>query len=490
MQNQSHLKNLFSHTIFYGIGIALNKSVSFILLPVYTKYFSTEQIGLFTLIQSISFFLGLIYMLGVETSFMKFFIASEKRESKSEVYTSSLMLLSVTSIIFSLLIYFNADGISNLFNFKEKSESVFLIKILSVLMVADTLYRFPLLLFRAELNTRIYVLINLLTFFINITSSCIFIIVMKMGIEAIFYSSIISVLITFIIGLFLTRKFISSKINLDRIKELLVFGNKFVYIGIFILLIDVSDRFFLKYFYDESVVGIYSANYRLASVMGLIIAAFRFSWTPYFLNLKENPENKKIISSIFTYYVFAGLLMFLFFSLLTNPLVKISFFGYNFLNENFWSGLKIVPLILFAYFFSGLYAILNAAPFFTNNTGSLLAISLSGLIINLLFNFLLIPQFEMTGAALSTLITYFGMFLIIFYYSQKIYRINFEWKRISVMIMLSAAVFIAGYFFVNSINLSPASDIILNLFLLAIFVCGTALFKVIDLRKINLLWKK
>ncbi len=82
MENESHVKRLFSQTVIYGLGIMLNKSVSFILLPVYTKYFPPEQIGLFTLVQSISFFLGVIYMFGVETSFMKFFIDSKTGQEK------------------------------------------------------------------------------------------------------------------------------------------------------------------------------------------------------------------------------------------------------------------------------------------------------------------------------------------------------------------------------------------------------------------------
>lgn len=490
MENNSHVKKLFSQTVIYGLGIILNKSVSFILLPLYTNYFDPGQIGLFALIQSLSFFLGVIYMFGVETSFMKFFIDSTKEIEKSVIYSSSLIFLTFTSVILSLLIYLNSDNISSLFQFSETAESIYLIQILSLLMLVDTMSRFPLLLFRAELNSKMYAYINLLTFIINIVCNIIFIVFLRTGVEAIFYSYIISVSVTFILGLILTRKYLTFKVSFEKIKELLIFGNKFIYIGIFVLVIDVSDKFFLKYFFDESMVGIYSANYRLASVMGFAIAAFRFSWTPYFLNLTSNPENKKIISTVFTYFTFIGLLLFLILSAFLSQIVKLSLFGFNFLDVNYWEGLEIVPVVLLAYFFSGLYTTLNAAPFFTNNTGSLLLITLTGLVTNIILNFLLIPAFNITGAALSTMITYLVMFIVIYVYSQKIYRIEFDWKRIYKITLLTVVFFSLSFFGVSKLNLSDGLIVMINLLLIGLFILMVNSLHLIELKKISILWKK
>ncbi len=357
-------------------------------------------------------------------------------------------------------------------------------------MLVDTVSRFPLLLFRAELNSKTYAYINLLAFVFNIGFNILFIVFLSFGVEAIFYSYIISVIVTFILGLILTKKYLTLKVSFGKFKELLAYGNKFIYIGIFILIIDVSDKFFLKYFFDESIVGIYSANYRLASVMGFTIAAFRFSWTPYFLNLTSNPENKQIISTVFTYFTFTGLLLFLIFSMFLDQIVRISFFGLNFLDVNYWEGLKIVPVVLLAYFFSGLYATLNAAPFFTNNTGSLLMITLSGLIINILFNFLLIPVLNITGAALSTMITYFVMFIIIYHYSQKIYRITFDWAKIYKLTLLTAVFFALSFFGVNAMKLSVGFTMLINFVLVGLFLFLVNGLKIIELNKLSILWKK
>lgn len=490
MSGESHVKRLVAQTVIYGLGIILNKSVNFILLPLYTKYFTPEETGLFTLVQSLSLFLGVIYAFGIETSFMKFFIDARDDKAKAQIYTSSIVLLSTTSIILSALLFFFSSGITDLFGFTGRDESIYLIKILSILLIVDTVYRFPLLLFRARLDSRTYSYINMLTFFVNIISNVIFIVILRTGVEGIFYSYIISVGVTLIAGLIITSNYITRDISFKRIQELLSFGNKFIYIGIFAILIDMSDRFFLKYFYDESVVGIYWANYRLAAIMSLIIAAFKFSWTPYFLNLKEHPENKKIISSVFTYFVFAGLLMFLIFGLFMNGLVKFSLFGFTLLDPSYWEGLTIVPMILLAYFFSGAYSVLNAAPFFTDNTGSILVITFSGFVINILFNFLLIPSFGMNGAAAATMVTYFVMFLIIYYYSQKIYKIDYDLKTIFTIVVIAGVIFAAGYFLVNKTSLNEYLKILIDLVLLVIFLSVIHFGKIIDLKKVSMLWKK
>lgn len=490
MENKSHIKELFSQTVIYGLGIMLNKSVGFLLLPLYTKYFPPEQIGLITLVQSLSLVLGVIYMFGMETAFMKYFIDAKDDESRSVIYSSTLVLLSVTSLFISSVVFMNAGNIVSLLDFTERDESVFLIKILSIFLVVDTIYRFPLLFFRAKLESKTYAFINLLTFLVNIICNILFIVILKKGVESIFYSYIISVSLTFVLGLGLTKKYLTAKFSTRKIKEMLSFGNKFIFIGFFVLFIDVSDRFFLKYYFDESIVGIYSANYRLASVMSFLIASFKFSWTPYFLNLNSDPGNKKIISSIFTNFIFTGTILFLLFSVFTELLVKISFFGIEFLNAEYWSGLKVVPVILAAYFISGVYSTLNAAPFFTNNTRSILFITFAGVISNTVLNIILIPLFDITGAAVSTLLTYFIMFIIIYFYSQKIYKIQYDWNKISKLVLSAVMVFALCYFIINELNTEIIIKMIVDLAIISLLLFFINYFKIIELKKVSALFKK
>jgi O-antigen/teichoic acid export membrane protein len=461
---------LLSHTAIYGVGLVLNKSLGFLLLPVYTNYFTPADWGVFNIVWSLWIFLSVLYSLGFENSFMKYFIEEKNKTKKAQIYSSILAALVISSIAFSLCIYFGSSSISSLLHFEDSIKGVFLIKVLAILLFFDTIYRIPLLLLRAELNTKVYTYLTIITLILNLGLNLFLIIVQGYGIEAIFYSYIVSVFVTTVICLFVTSPYLTAKISYDEIKRQLSFGFKFIFIGLFILIIDISDRFFLKYYYNESVVGIYSANYRLGTVMSLIISAYKFSWTPYFMNLSENPDNKNIISKIFTYFVFTGLFLFLFFSFFIAPVVQLKIGGYYILNEAYWSGLKIIPVILLSYFFSGLHSNLTVAPFFSDRTDVLLKISVIGLIANLILNVWLIPKYEMTGAALSTLFTYIIMFTFLYYRSQKLFRINFELNKLAIIAILTiisyfAVFFLRIYFETNSFLFFATIIIILALFL-------------------------
>lgn len=487
---KSHVKELFSHTAIYGVGIMLNKVLSFLLIPIYTYYFSPSDLGLYNLIQSLWLFVILIYVFGMETSFIRFFIDAKEDKRKSEIYSTTLLLMTFTSMFFSIIIYFSSGTISNFFGFENLEKGKYLIKILSILLFFDTISRFPLLLLRAELKAKIYFYLSVSALFLNLVFNVLFIIVFNLNTEAILYSYIISVIYVLFAGMVMTKKFFTIKFSLKEAKELIVYGNKFIYFGLFLLLIDVSDRFFLKYFFDESVVGIYSANYRLGTVMSLAIAAFRFSWTPYFLNISENPENKKIISETFTYFVFAGLLLFLFFSFFTEPLVKFSFEGFSLLNSKYFSGLVIIPIILLSYFFSGLFANLTVAPFYANKTSILFLISLEGFLINILLNVLLIPKFQMLGAAYSTLFTYVIMFIHIYILSQKLYKIEYQWKSILVLSVSTAILFILFYYIQYYVVFKSSIKVSIYLVLIILYLTTSIKFKIIKISSIKLLIKK
>lgn len=481
--SNKHIKDLFSQTTIYGVGLLANKTISFVLLPLYTYYFSPAELGAYNIVQSIWLFVILFYLYGQETSFIKLFIDSKNEDDKAEVYSTTLIMLTVTSLIFSAVFYFLAEPVSKLLNFEDPVKGVTYLKILSVLLFTDTLFRFPLLLLRAKLLANKYLLLTVLSLLVNVILNFVLILNYHYGVEAIFYSYIISVVVTFVAGLLMTKKYFSLKFSMERAKQMVKYGNKFIFVGAFILLIDVSDRFFLKYFFNEEVVGIYSSNYRLASVMSLLIAAFRFSWTPYFLNLEKNPENKKIISQIFTYLVFAGLFLFLAFALFTEPVVKLSFGKFSLLDVRYQSGLIIIPYVLLAYLFSGLYSALSVASFYANKTKELFFVSAVGLIINTICNFVLISNYGILGASISTMVTYLFMMIYIYFRSQKIYKIDFELRKIFSLFIFTLIIFVLSI--IVKQHLSESYFLIISILFLTFFLIFSKIFRVIDISTIK-----
>lgn len=481
--SRGHVRDLFSQTAIYGVGLLANKSISFILLPLYTFYFTPSELGAYNIVQSLWLFIILFYLYGQETSFIKFFIDGKDVAERKCIYSTTLILITISSLIFSGIIYLLSEPITNLMSFENPVNGLKYIKLLSLILFTDTLFRFPLLLLRAELKAQQYLFLTLLSLAVNVLLNFVLIVKYNYNVEAIFYSYIASVVVTFLAGVVVTRKYLSFSFSASLAKRLVSYGLKFIFVGVFILLIDVSDRFFIKYFFNEELVGIYSANYRLASIMSLLIAAFRFSWTPYFLNLEKNPDNKKIVSEIFTYIVFAGLFLFLFFALFTEPIVKLSFGKFSILDVRYQSGLVIIPFVLLAYLFAGLYSALTVAPFYADKTKELFFISGFGLAVNTFLNLSLISNFGITGAALSTLVTYFLMMFVLYFRSQKIFHIEYEIRKILYLFVFTMLIYAVSQYLKTQV--SNTYFLIISIVLQIFFLIFSKYFNIIKISTVK-----
>lgn len=465
----SQIKKIFSDTVIYTFGSVFNRLLPFLLLPLYTLYFKPAEYGVFSLVYSFWFFVSVFYLYGMETSFQKFFIEAKSAVEKKSIYSSTLILILLTSIIFSSVIFVLAGYISVKVTGSESNTA--LIRLLAFILVIDSLYRIPMILINSEQRSKLYSAINAAAVVLNVTINIILIVSFKMGIEAIFYSYLVSYSFVFILAFAFSRKFFSIQLNFDKVKGLFRFSHQFLYYGLFLISMDLIDRFILEYFKGSAEVGIYSASYRIGIVMNLVITGFKVAWTPFFLNLKDEEGNKEIFSKIFTYFCYGGLVVFLTFSLLADDLVKINIAGYTLLNQNYWGGLVIIPYILIAYLFSGLYLNLNVAAFFQNKIKYLILSSGAGCVSNVILNFILIPGYSITGAAIATMLSYMIMFLVLYFYSQRIYRIDYEWKPIFRAVLLTIVIYLINIYIPDYFKLSYIYTLILELIsILLVFI--------------------
>ena len=484
---KSHIRELISQTAIYGLGLFINRFFSFLLIPLYTYFFPPADMGMLNIVQSLWLFIIIFYLYGLETSFIKFYTDKKDVEHRKKVYSTALILVGITSLVFSIILFIFSGSIAEYVKFENSAKGKFLVTLLGLLLFGDAISRIPLLLLRAELKSKKYFVISMITLFLNISLNLILIVGYKMGIESILYVFLLTDIVSFVTGIIFTKKFIILNFDLDIVKKLIIFGNKFIFIGVFILFIDISDRFFLKYFFDESLVGIYSTNYKLASAMGLAISAFKFSWTPYFLNIADDPDNKNVISDVFTYYIFTGLFLFLLFSFLIPPLVTYQISNISILNPLYWSGVSIIPIVLMAYFFSGLFSTLHAAPFFADKTSYLFIVTLTGFISNIVLNFFLIPIFGMHGAAWSTVVSYSLMSVFLYILSQRIYKINYDYKKIFSLSLITAFIYVLYIYFSGT---SVITNLILSAILLGAFIFIIHSIRILDMRKLKTLLRK
>ncbi|HJY62990.1 MAG TPA: oligosaccharide flippase family protein, partial [Ignavibacteria bacterium] len=141
---RSHIKKIFSDTIIYTAGSVFNRLLPFLLLPVYTYYFIPEQYGVFSLVYSFWFLIIVFYLYGMETAFQKFFIEAKSFEERKNIYSTTILLILSTSVIFSLVIFIFSPGISNIVT--GSRSNTLLINLLAYILILDSVSRFPLIL--------------------------------------------------------------------------------------------------------------------------------------------------------------------------------------------------------------------------------------------------------------------------------------------------------------------------------------------------------
>lgn len=456
------IKKIFSDSIIYGLGNILNRFLGFLLLPLYTYFFNPEQFGVFSLVYAFWFFAAVFYLYGMETSFQKHFIESLKTKNSAIIFSSAVFQITGTSLIFSILIYYLSPFISRLLTGSEANSS--LVGLIAVLLFIDSLSRFPMIAINAEQKAKVYSFINISSVIVNVVFNIVFIVVLKLGIESIFYAFIISYSYQLILSFFFCRKYFTFKLDTAEIKKLVKFAHSFLYYGIFLISLDLIDRYFIGYFLGDASVGIYSACYRIGMIMNLLISGFRTAWIPFFMNLKGEENNKVIFSKIFSYFVYGAMILFLAISLFAGDIVHFRIGNFTFLAKDYWSGIVIIPYVLMAYFFFGLYTNLNIASYFENKISYLIISSGAGFISNLIFNFILIPRYNITGAALSTMLSYFIMFAVLYYLSQKVYHIPYDIFRSVFIIIIALVLYFVNLFLPYLINISTIGIYFMKIF--------------------------
>lgn len=471
------LKSLSKDTLIYGVNTIVGRFLGFFLVPFYTNKFLPEEYGIITVLYSYIAILNVFFSAGLESGFMKFY-STQEIGTKKQNFSNPFFLILLNSFFLSLLIYFSAPNLTGIFQVDVKYS--YLIKYSAVILFFDTVVLIPFALLRLTNKAASFAGIKISNIVINVFLNIILISVFKFGIEAVFISNLVSSFVTLIFLMPLILKNFSFGFNRDLLKELLKFSIPYIPAGISANLIQIIDRPILKYLTDDKTVGIYTANYKLGIFMMLVVSMFEFAWRPFFLNNAKDPEAKQIFSKVMTMFIFFAGLIFLVISFFISGIVKMNLpFNINLIGRSYWEGLNIVPVILFSYIFYGIYINLMAGVQIQKKTKYLPLITGAAAAVNVISNFILIPEFSYMGAAISTLISYFVMMAGIYMISQKYFRIEYEFRKIGLLFAILIVLTLFSYIYEGNITVK------ISLIFIFIFIMHfLKIFNLASLRKL------
>ncbi len=434
------LKRLGTDTAIYGVSTIVGRFLTFLLTPFYTNVLPPAELGIVASVYAYIAFLNIIYGYGMETAFMRY-TASLELGDKRQTFSVAFLSVGATSVVFSLIIWLLRDALA-LAGSVPVHHAV-IVTYAGWILLLDALALVPFAHLRMEGKAKQFAALKLFNIVLTVVLNLIFLLEFRWGIEGIFLSNLVASGITVLLLLPVVVRAMTLRWNPLLHKALLRFALPSVPSYLAAMMIQVIDRPILEALTDNATVGIYQANYRLGIFMMLIVSTFDFAWRPFFLSNASEPNAKQLFARVLTY----------FFLLMTGSFLLISFFitdvvtfpiyhGKSIIAPEYWSGLSIVPIVLAAYIFLGISNTMAAGIYIEKQTKKLPLITFVGAAVNVVGNFLLIPPFGITGAAVATLLSYASMTVVLYFIVQRVYPIAYEVGRMAKIAAAATSVFL------------------------------------------------
>jgi O-antigen/teichoic acid export membrane protein len=262
----------------------------------------------------------------------------------------------------------------------------------------------------------------------------------------------------------------NASFNKTLWREMLVYGLPLMVVGFAGMINETLDRIIISYVYTDvqeglRATGIYGANYKLSVLMLLFIQAFRYAAEPFFFNHAKDNDKRHIYATVMNYFTLVCLVLFL------TVTLYIDVFK-HFINNRYWEGLHVVPILLLANMFLGMYFNLSIWYKLSDNTNKGAMISAIGAAITILANIVLVPLWGYTGSAWATLICYVSMAIICYTMGAKYYPIPYQVKRLMGYVGFALVLYFAANYlpFAAGFIKYASSAVLLLIFVVVAFL--------------------
>lgn len=450
----SSIRSLVGQTAIYGLPTIVGRLLNYFLVPLYTAVFvDTADYGVVSELYAWVAFLIVFLTFGMETAFFKYF---NQHEDKAKVFRNGfLTVLGVNLFFFLLLLIFN-QSIAEAMMYGDHSEFIIL---LGVVVVIDATAALPMAKLRAENKAKKFAVIHFTAIIINIGLNLFFLLVLfnpEEPMEGVLFILIANLLASSvkIIGTF--SDFTQLKFKFDAVltKSMVKYSFPLVIAGFAGIINETLDRVMMKPILvgtgkttREALqeVGIYSACYKLAMIVTIFLQAYRYAAEPFFFAQSKNKDRNKLYVRIMNYFIAAVCIVFL------GVALNIDIFKEFIRNEDYWAGLGVVPILLVANVFLGIYYNQSIWYKLSGQTRFGAYIAIGGASITVLVNLIFIPIYGYWASAWATLVVYALQMIVSYILGQKYYPINYNLRKFGLYFGLALFLF----FISRVMNLDP-----------------------------------
>ena len=487
-------KKLASQTAIYGLPTIVGRLLVYLLNPIFTYNFNPSEIGIQSAGLSYTTFLLVLLTYGMETALFRF--SQKEPEHKKTIYSTALISVFISSVVFIIIAYLFSKPLAEKIKFYGHPEYVIWF---SIIIAADAFAAVSFAKLREEGKAKRFATIRFTNIILFVALNLFFILFCKYVYESadspfkpfvekifnpklrigyVFIFNMIASLAT-VAMLLPTMLTVKWKFDSQIWKRMMVYALPLLIAGLAGTVNDTLDRILLTYLLPSNIameqIGIYSACLKLSIIMSIFIQAFRFAAEPFFFGHSKEKDSKEVMAEVLKFFVIICSLIFL------GTMMNLSWLQYFIGTPEFRTGIKVVPILLLANMFLGIFW--NQSIWFKlsgqTHFGAFLAIF--GAIITIVLNFYWIPRIGYMGSAWATLICYASMMVASYFLGNKHYPVNYDVKRILGYLTLSITLYLFSM-------LIKTNHSILNLFmnniLVVVFIAVIWRFEKTNLRKL------
>ena len=444
------LRKLAGQTAIYGLSSIVARFLNFLLTPLYTSkaVFAPEDFGVITYFLGWAAFLNIVLSFGMETTFFRY--ATKQGIDQKRAYGTAFHIVAFISLVFTAVVALFASPIASATGYEAFTSTVLM---LGITLGLDAITAIPMARLRQENRPWRFVFINMMNVGVNIAFSLFFLAYCMPKYNAGETNALIEALYDpeFGVGYVFLAYLVASIAKLllllpqwpsislrdpALVKPMLVFAAPLVLAGLAGMVNEMGSRVLLKYLLPAATadhdLGVFGACYKLAALITLFIQAFRFAAEPFFFSRAHDPKGKEAFARVNNLFVAFCMSAFLVVMLFMDA------FKWFIPNSAYWEGLRIVPIIMLANVFLGIYYNQSVWYKVTDRTRVAGTIALVGAALTLVGNLALVPWLGYMGSAWATLICYATMTALSYAWGQKHWPVPYNVGR--VLIYMAGAV--------------------------------------------------
>ena len=456
------IKEAGSHSIIYGLGSVLQTLTGFVLIPLYTRYYTTDIYGVLSLVTISGTLAGAIFYLGASSALARSYYDYDNPEERKRVVSTSLYITLFGAVV-QVIVGFSFGGLLSEWLFKSSAYSlhIALMFVSSAFAFINTLFY---MLLRFQRLSKQVVTLNIVSLLLSSLLITLFLVWAKLGVLAPVLGGLLSQVIVCGVIFLLVRKNFVLGYSVKELKIQIPFGLQSVVIALAYYSFDWLNRFFINKYCSLSEVGIYSLGYQIGMTINiLMIIPFCQIWAPMRMQYRNDLNADKFYKKILTYYFMVGLIVTASISVFAREIITL-LAGH----KEYVDAFRVVPFVMLGMLIYGAVNIIDSGIYFSRKVIYHAYIFWFASLVSLILNYLLVPRFGYLAAAVVMLVCYCTVATLVFLISNRLYTIPYEGKRLAALMGLSIAVIVAG-----SMVSSPALAfvIISKLCLIALMCC-------------------